>query len=86
MTSTTTAQQTNSNANNILKEVIPTKSPSDPRDYKIITLSNDLECILVSDPDAEKYVQSISFLHQPQSNLNPTQRSMCNVCTSRSFC
>eukprot|EP01084_Bolivina_argentea_P118417 210119_1 len=45
--STTMEQKTSSS-------IIPEKSPSDKRNYKIITLSNKLECILVSDPEAEK--------------------------------
>eukprot|EP00484_Ammonia_sp_Unknown_P002445 CAMPEP_0197074844 /NCGR_PEP_ID=MMETSP1384-20130603/211309_1 /TAXON_ID=29189 /ORGANISM="Ammonia sp." /LENGTH=1070 /DNA_ID=CAMNT_0042513685 /DNA_START=164 /DNA_END=3375 /DNA_ORIENTATION=+ len=46
-----TAQESKSNN---VTETTPVKSPADPRDYKIFTLSNDLECILVSDAEAEK--------------------------------
>ena len=46
------ATQTNNSTST--KHIIPEKSPSDPRDYRIIRLPNDLECILVSDPEAEK--------------------------------
>ena len=46
MTSTATAEEIKSNDTNALKEELPNKSSSDPRDYKIITLSNDLECSL----------------------------------------
>lgn len=46
------------NKNKILSSTIPEKSPSDERDYKIITLSNQLECILVSDPKAEKLISN----------------------------
>ena len=52
---TTTATSEMKNDTDILNQTIPNKSPSDPRYYKIITLSNDLECILISDPDAEKF-------------------------------
>eukprot|EP01084_Bolivina_argentea_P118419 210121_1 len=52
MTSTSTNPEMKNAPNT--NEIIPNKSPSDPRDYKIITLSNNLECILVSDPEAEK--------------------------------
>ena len=34
--------------------VIPTKSQSDDRDYKVITLDNKLTAILVSDPTTDK--------------------------------
>ena len=34
--------------------VIPTKSQSDDRDYKVITLENKLTAILVSDPTTDK--------------------------------
>eukprot|EP01083_Nonionella_stella_P042516 114815_1 len=43
----------------IVSSTIPDKSPSDPRDYKIITLANELECILVSDPEAEKAAMAL---------------------------
>ena len=46
----------------IISSTIPEKSPSDDRDYKIITLSNQLECILVSDPKAEKLIILIYVL------------------------
>lgn len=76
MTSTTTNTQEMKNNTNILKEITPEKSPSDPRDYKIITLSNDLECILVSDPEAEKYVKAkkkTTSLYQP-NHITKTQK------------
>ena len=34
--------------------VTPTKSQSDDRDYKVITLENKLTAILVSDPTTDK--------------------------------
>ena len=42
----------------IISSTIPEKSPSDSRDYKIITLSNQLECILVSDRKLTKLVRT----------------------------
>eukprot|EP01084_Bolivina_argentea_P304873 526609_1 len=56
MTSATTTDMKHDDTipSTVLNELIPNKSPNDPREYKIITLSNDLECILVSDPDTEK--------------------------------
>lgn len=34
--------------------VEPVKSAEDRREYRIVTLPNDLKCILVSDPDTDK--------------------------------
>jgi len=37
-----------------LSQITPEKSRSDKRDYRFIRLSNDLECLLVSDPETDK--------------------------------
>ena len=46
-------------------------SPNDNREYKTLTLANDIEVILVSDPSAEKSAASLSvgvgLLHDPMS-------------------
>ena len=44
----------------IMNEIVPLKSPSDERTYKILTLPNALECILVLDPLAEKAAAAMS--------------------------
>ncbi len=49
------------------------KSPNDTREYKVIRLSNDLEVLLVSDPDLENSSASLSVpvgsMHNPELQL-----------------
>ncbi|WP_022940925.1 insulinase family protein [Psychromonas hadalis] len=49
------------------------KSPNDDRDYQLITLSNELEVLLISDPDLENSAISLSVpvgsMHNPESQL-----------------
>tara|TARA_R110001583_G_scaffold30866_2_gene106166 strand:- start:21078 stop:23945 length:2868 start_codon:yes stop_codon:yes gene_type:complete len=49
------------------------QSPNDDREYQVITLSNALEILLVSDPDLENSAVSISVpvgsMHNPDSQL-----------------
>jgi len=43
-----------------MTERIVIKSISDKRTYKAITLKNGLECLLISDPDAQKSAAALS--------------------------
>ncbi|GLS90570.1 pitrilysin [Psychromonas marina] len=49
------------------------QSPNDNRDYQLITLSNELQVLLVSDPDLENSAVSLSVpvgsMHNPDSQL-----------------
>ena len=40
--------------------VIPIASPFDSRDYRVLTLENGLQALLVSDPDADKAAASMN--------------------------
>ena len=50
-----------------------TKSPNDTRQYQVIRLANDLEVLLVSDPDLKNSAASLSVpigsMHNPDSQL-----------------
>ncbi|MCP4321635.1 MAG: peptidase M16, partial [Alteromonadales bacterium] len=49
------------------------QSPNDDRHYQVIRLSNDLEVLLISDPDLENSAVSLSVpvgsMHNPESQL-----------------
>jgi len=49
------------------------QSPNDNRDYQLITLSNELQVLLISDPDMENSAVSLSVpvgsMHNPDSQL-----------------
>ncbi|PKF60889.1 peptidase M16 [Psychromonas sp. psych-6C06] len=50
-----------------------TQSPNDTRDYQLITLSNQLDVLLISDPDIENSAVSLSVpvgsMHNPDNQL-----------------
>ena len=56
-----------------VSEKIIKQSPNDNRDYQLITLSNDLDVLLVSDPDLKNSAVSLSVpvgsMHNPDSQL-----------------
>ncbi|PKG40853.1 peptidase M16 [Psychromonas sp. Urea-02u-13] len=56
-----------------VSETIVKQSPNDKRAYQLITLSNDLEVLLVSDPDLENSAVSLAVpvgsMHNPDSQL-----------------
>lgn len=56
-------QQTNSSAVEVINDQIiniPNKSLTDKNDYHLITLTNNLKVLLVSDPQAERFAASLS--------------------------
>jgi len=56
-----------------VSDTIIKQSPNDNRDYQLITLSNELEVLLISDPDLENSAVSLSVpvgsMHNPDSQL-----------------
>jgi protease-3 len=56
-----------------VSETIIKQSPNDDREYQLITLSNDLEVLLVSDPDLKNSAISLSVpvgsMHNPDNQL-----------------
>lgn len=68
-TDSTTAQNALSTAPEAVERVI--KSPNDQREYRTITLDNELQILLVSDPSTEKSAASLSvdvgLLHDPMT-------------------
>lgn len=56
-----------------VSETVVKQSPNDDREYQLITLSNDLEVLLVSDPDLKNSAVSLSVpvgsMHNPDSQL-----------------
>ena len=49
------------------------KSPNDSREFKHVTLENDLQVILISDPDSDKGAASLNV--EVGSNANPKDRA-----------
>ena len=68
-TDSTTAQNALTTAPEAVESVI--KSPNDQREYRTITLDNELQILLVSDPSTEKSAASLSvdvgLLHDPMT-------------------
>ena len=56
-----------------VSEIVIRQSPNDNREYQLITLSNALQVLLVSDPDLENSAVSLSVpvgsMHNPDSQL-----------------
>jgi protease-3 len=67
-----TSKEPSMNAIEIVESSI-IKSPNDPRDYQVIRLSNQLEVLLISDPDLKNSSASLSVpvgsMHNPDSQL-----------------
>ena len=57
-------------------------SASDNRDYRIVTLENDLKCLLISDPETDKAAAAmdvrVGYFSDPD-NIAGLVRTMC-VC------
>ena len=66
------ATEKNMNSFTVINASI-TQSPNDDRDYQLITLSNELTVLLVSDPDLENSAVSLAVpvgsMHNPESQL-----------------
>ena len=56
-----------------VSDTVIQKSPNDDRNYQLITLSNELDVLLISDPDLENSAVSLSVpvgsMHNPESQL-----------------
>lgn len=66
------ATEKNMNSFTVINELIK-QSPNDNRDYQLINLSNELQVLLISDPDLENSAVSLSVpvgsMHNPDSQL-----------------
>ena len=66
------AAENNMNSFEVLEQSI-TKSPNDTRQYQVIRLANQLQVLLISDPDLENSAASLSVpigsMHNPENQL-----------------